>query len=54
LAWRFSADRVTGIGVLSRLAAWPELRIREAEINPMQVMPECQGVMAVDALVLAG
>jgi succinyl-CoA synthetase beta subunit len=30
------------------------LRIREAEINPMLVMPECQGVMAVDALVLAG
>ena len=45
---------MTGSGVLSRLAAWPELSIREAEINPMLVMPECKGVMAVDALVLAG
>ena len=42
------------IVALSTLAARPELRIREAEINPMLVMPEGQGVMAVDALVLAG
>ena len=42
------------IVALSTLASRPELRIREAEINPMLVMPEGQGVMAVDALVLAG
>ena len=42
------------IVALSTLASRPELRIREAEINPMLVMPEGHGVMAVDALVLAG
>jgi hypothetical protein len=30
----------------------PELGIVEAEVNPMMVMPEGQGVLAVDALVL--
>lgn len=37
---------------LSRLALRPELRIREAEVNPMMVLPEGEGVLAVDALVM--
>ncbi len=37
---------------LSQLAVRPELGIAEAEVNPMMVLPEGQGVLAVDALVL--
>ena len=40
------------ISALSQLAVQPQHRIQEAEINPMLIMPEGQGVMAVDALVL--
>ncbi|HEY0200217.1 MAG TPA: acetate--CoA ligase family protein, partial [Burkholderiaceae bacterium] len=40
------------IAALSQLAMQPELGVREAEVNPLMVMPEGQGVMAVDALVL--
>ncbi len=39
---------------LSQLALRPELRIREAEVNPLMVLAEGQGVLAVDALVLQG
>ncbi|MEJ8815865.1 acetate--CoA ligase family protein [Variovorax ureilyticus] len=42
------------VSSLSQLAMRPELKIREAEVNPLMVMPEGQGVMAVDALVLQG
>lgn len=42
------------IVALSRLALHPELGVREAEINPLLVLPEGQGVLAVDALVLRG
>ncbi|WP_298235148.1 acetate--CoA ligase family protein [uncultured Azohydromonas sp.] len=37
---------------LSQLAVKPELRIAEAEVNPLMVMAEGQGVLAVDALIL--
>lgn len=40
------------VSALSQLAVRPEFGITEAEVNPMLVMPEGQGVMAVDALVL--
>ncbi|MGE8454283.1 MAG: acetate--CoA ligase family protein, partial [Pseudomonadales bacterium] len=40
------------VSALSQLAVKPELRIAEAEVNPMMVLPEGQGVLAVDALVL--
>lgn len=40
------------ISDLSQLALRPELGVREAEVNPLMVMPEGQGVLAVDALVL--
>ena len=40
------------ISALSQLAVQPKHRIQEAEINPMLIMPEGQGVLAVDALVL--
>jgi succinyl-CoA synthetase beta subunit len=40
------------VAALSRLAVRPELRIAEAEVNPLLVMPEGQGVLAVDALIL--
>lgn len=36
---------------LSRLAVRPELGITEAEVNPLLILPEGQGVMAVDALI---
>ena len=39
---------------LSQLALRPDLRIREAEVNPLMVLAEGQGVLAVDALVLQG
>lgn len=42
------------VASLSQLAMRPDLKIREAEVNPLMVMPEGQGVMAVDALVLQG
>ncbi|MCZ2499089.1 CoA-binding protein [Xylophilus sp. Kf1] len=40
------------ISALSQIALRPELRIREAEVNPLMVMPRSQGVVAVDALIL--
>lgn len=40
------------VSALSQIALRPELRIREAEVNPLMVMPESQGVLAVDALIL--
>ncbi|MBN9410068.1 MAG: acetate--CoA ligase family protein [Burkholderiales bacterium] len=39
---------------VSRLALHPELGVREAEVNPLMVLAEGQGVRAVDALVLTG
>lgn len=42
----------SAIAALSSAAAHPELRIHEAEVNPLMVMPNGQGVLAVDALVL--
>jgi acyl-CoA synthetase (NDP forming) len=40
------------ISRLSQLAVRPELGVQEAEVNPLMVMAEGQGVLAVDALVL--
>ncbi|MFT3800425.1 MAG: acetate--CoA ligase family protein [Burkholderiaceae bacterium] len=40
------------VSALSRFALEPELGIAEAEVNPLLVLPEGQGVVAVDALVL--
>ncbi len=40
------------VSSLSQLAMQPDLRIREAEVNPMMVMAEGEGVLAVDALIL--
>ncbi|MBO9513879.1 MAG: acetate--CoA ligase family protein [Variovorax sp.] len=40
------------IANLSQLALEPRLRVGEAEINPLMVMPEGEGVLAVDALVM--
>jgi acyl-CoA synthetase (NDP forming) len=40
------------ISALSQLAMKPELGVSEAEVNPLMVMPEGEGVLAVDALVL--
>jgi acyl-CoA synthetase (NDP forming) len=42
------------IAALSQLALKPQLRIAEAEVNPLMVLPEGEGVLAVDALVLQG
>ncbi len=42
------------VAALSQLALRPELRIREAEVNPLMVMAEGEGVLAVDALVIQG
>ncbi|WP_404301268.1 acetate--CoA ligase family protein [Alicycliphilus denitrificans] len=39
------------VSALSQLALKPEMRIAEAEVNPLLVLPEGQGVVAVDALV---
>ncbi|MHA7601234.1 acetate--CoA ligase family protein [Alicycliphilus sp. T452] len=39
------------VSALSQLALKPELGIAEAEANPLLVLPEGQGVVAVDALV---
>ncbi len=40
------------VSSLSQLAVKPDLRIDEAEVNPLMVLSEGQGVQAVDALVL--
>lgn len=40
------------ISNLSNLAVRPELKVSEAEVNPLMVMPEGEGVLAVDALIL--
>ncbi|GAB3650830.1 hypothetical protein GCM10028813_19870 [Ramlibacter alkalitolerans] len=40
------------VSALSQLAVRPDLRIREAEVNPMMVLAEGEGVLAVDALIL--
>ena len=40
------------VSALSMLAIKPDMRITEAEINPLMVMQEGQGVLAVDALIL--
>lgn len=40
------------VSALCMLATKPEMRISEAEINPLMVMHEGQGVLAVDALIL--
>ena len=40
------------VSALSQLALESGLKVREAEVNPMMVMPEGEGVFAVDALVL--
>jgi acyl-CoA synthetase (NDP forming) len=40
------------VSALSQLALKPGLRISEAEVNPLMVMPEGEGVLAVDALIL--
>lgn len=42
------------IANLSQLAVRPELQVSEAEVNPLMVMPEGEGVLAVDALILQG
>lgn len=42
------------IAQLSQLALRPELAVHEAEVNPLMVLPEGEGVMAVDALILQG
>lgn len=40
------------ISNLSQLALRPDLPVLEAEVNPLMVLPEGQGVMAVDALIM--
>ncbi|TWG88278.1 acyl-CoA synthetase (NDP forming) [Cupriavidus gilardii J11] len=40
------------VSALSQLAVKPALRIAEAEVNPLMVLAEGEGVLAVDALVL--
>lgn len=40
------------ISNLSQLAVRNELNVAEAEVNPLMVMPEGEGVLAVDALVM--
>lgn len=40
------------ISALSQLAVRPELEVLDAEVNPMLVMAEGKGVMAVDALIM--
>jgi acetate---CoA ligase (ADP-forming) len=40
------------VSALSQLATRPEQRIAEAEVNPLMILPEGQGVLAVDALIL--
>lgn len=40
------------ISNLSKLALKPELKVQEAEVNPLLVLAEGQGVLAVDALIM--
>ena len=40
------------VAALSHLAVQAELAVVEAEVNPLLVMPQGQGVLAVDALVV--
>jgi succinyl-CoA synthetase beta subunit len=40
------------VSALSQLALRPELGVQEAEVNPLLVLPEGQGVLAVDALIM--
>jgi len=40
------------ISALSQLAIQPEHGVLEAEVNPLMIMGEGQGVLAVDALIL--
>jgi acyl-CoA synthetase (NDP forming) len=40
------------VAALSQLAVRPDLQIAEAEVNPLMILPEAEGVLAVDALVL--
>lgn len=40
------------VSALSQLAMRPDLRVSEAEVNPLLVMAEGEGVLAVDALIL--
>ena len=40
------------ISALSQLAVQPEHGVLEAEVNPLMIMAEGQGVLAVDALIL--
>jgi len=40
------------ISALSQLAMQPEHGVLEAEVNPLMIMGEGQGVLAVDALIL--
>jgi acetate---CoA ligase (ADP-forming) len=42
------------VSALSQLALAPQLRVVEAEVNPLMVLPQGEGVLAVDALVLQG
>jgi acetate---CoA ligase (ADP-forming) len=42
------------LSALSQLAMQPQRRVLEAEVNPLMVLPQGQGVLAVDALVLQG
>jgi acyl-CoA synthetase (NDP forming) len=42
------------VSALSQLAVRADLKITEAEVNPLMVMPAGQGVLAVDALMLQG
>jgi len=43
---------VRSVAALSQRAVQPELRISEAEVNPLVVMPEGQGALAVAALIM--
>lgn len=40
------------VSALSQLAVRPQLRVAEAEVNPMMVLADGHGVLAVDALVM--
>jgi hypothetical protein len=40
------------ISALSQLAIQPQHGVLEAEVNPLMIMGEGQGVLAVDALIL--
>jgi acetate---CoA ligase (ADP-forming) len=42
------------VSALSQLALQPQLAVVEAEVNPLMVLPQGEGVLAVDALVLQG